>query len=72
MKIEFETLGNTYFRNETTVSFTFDDESYWFTMIESGETTDSPDVDFEPDEDLPFDLTEEMKDEMYLLAQKNI
>ena len=40
-------------------------------MIEKGDVENAPEgnfVDFIPDEDLPFELTEDMKDEMYNIA----
>lgn len=74
INIQFESRGITYFRHESSICFTFDDETYWFTMIEEGNTEDAPKgntVEFETDEELPFELTEEMKDTMYQLAWAN-
>ena len=73
MEILLETKGKTFFQNETSISFTIDGEEYWFTMIEKGDVENTPEgnfVDFIPDEDLPFELTEDMKDEMYSIAWK--
>jgi len=73
-EIQFETRGKTYFKNETSISFTFDGEEYWFSMIEEGDNENAPEgntVEFESEEDLPFELTEEMKDRMYELAWNN-
>lgn len=71
MEIAFETRGNTYFEHQTSVSFIVDGIEYWFDMVEKGDSNNAPDgneVDFNPIEDLPFELTEDMKDEMYYLA----
>jgi len=71
MDILLETKGKTFFRHETSISFRINGEEYRFTMIEKGDAEDAPEsnvVDFIPDEDLPFELTDDMKDEMYRIA----
>lgn len=73
-EINFESRGNTYFRHESSIAFDINGETYWFTMIEEGCDMTAPEennVEFETDEDLPFELTEEMKDYMYNLACTN-
>ena len=67
MEIKLETRGNTYFEHQTSISFSFDGEEYWFDMIEKGNADNREDleVDFETDEDLPFELTDEIKNEMF-------
>ena len=69
MEIKLSHISNTYFQHETSISFEIDGVEYWFDMIEKGDKQSTHvDVDFIPDEDLPFELTEEMKDEMYEIA----
>ncbi len=71
MEIAFETRGNTYFEHQTSVSFIIDGIEYWFTMTEKGDRDSAPaenEIDFISDEDLPFELTDDMKDEMYYLV----
>lgn len=69
MQIELGTRGKTYYEFQTSIMFEFDGEQFWFDMIEKGDNeTSKVDVDFIPDEDLPFELTEEIKYIMYEIA----
>lgn len=69
MKIKLETRGTTYFEHQTSMMFEIDGKGYWFDMIEKGDSESKHvEVDFIPDDDLPFELTEEMKDWMYEIA----
>ena len=77
MQIEFETRGTTYYQHETSISFNIEGVEYWFTLIEKGDDSlnltkeENNSFDFETDEELPFELTDEMKNEMYELASIN-
>jgi hypothetical protein len=74
MNIKFETRGNTYFRHESSIAYEIDGQEYWFTLIEEGDSDNAPNGNnfyFESDEELPFELSEEMEEEMYCLAWQN-
>lgn len=74
MNIKFETRGNTYFRHESSIAYEIEGEVYWFTLIEEGDSYHAPNDNnfyFETDEELPFELSEEMEEEMYRLAWEN-
>jgi len=69
--IEVSTRGTMYYEHQTSICFTINGKDYWFDMIEKGCSEDGPgkgEVTFIPDDVLPFELTEEIQDEMYILA----
>lgn len=71
--INYSHNGVTYFENQTSVCFEINGEVYWFDMIERGDNSGGElDVDFITDDELPFEITEEMKDYMYSLVTQNI
>jgi hypothetical protein len=71
-QIEFDGQGVSFYENQTEVSYIIDGEVYMFTLYEKGETHGKVDsTDFVAQSDLPFELTQEMKDEMYDLYANN-
>ena len=59
-------LGNTHTISDTNASFVIDGEEYGFTIRESGNDGGSDyEVEFLPDHDLPFELTEELKNQLF-------
>lgn len=74
IEISFGGKGKAYFQHETSISYNFNGTEYWFTMIEKGDMDDAPKgtaVEFISDDELPFELTEDMKTQMYSLAWEN-
>ncbi len=60
------TLGNTHTITDTNASFVIDGEEYGFTIRESGDISGSNyECEFLPDTDLPFELTEELKKQLF-------
>ena len=64
--IQFDGQGVGYYEHQTEVSFIIDGQDYMFTLYEKGQIDGKVDsTDFISDSELPFELTQEMKDEMY-------
>lgn len=57
-------IGHTHVTSDTNINFVIDGEEYGFTLRESGDG-DNYTAEFLPDHDLPFELTEELKNQMY-------
>lgn len=69
MEIKFGTKGKTYYEHQTSIMLEIDGEEYWFDMIEKGDADSKEiDVDFIPSDELDFELTDEMKSEMYSIV----
>lgn len=63
-------LGHTHTITDTNATFVIDGEEYGFTIRESGDYGSDYKCDFLSDHDLPFELTEEMKDQMFRLYEE--
>lgn len=61
-----------HWRHETTVWFNIDGEDYSFTLIEQGFDHNTELVEFQADEDIPFDLDEEAQDILYQLYEAEL
>jgi len=69
-------VGDTHYEHQTSVQFIIDDEEYWYTIFEKGSTKmgSKPEYNIDNDDDIPFELTEEIKDELiddYLTHEAN-
>lgn len=64
-------LGATHTVSDTNISYVINGEEYSFTLRESGDISGN-DYTFEflPDHDLPFEITEEMKDKMWSMYEQ--
>jgi len=71
-EIELIERGATFYRHETEVTFEINGRSYNFNIIETGiMDDDNPEVTIIPEDKLPFELTDELKDDLYILAINN-
>ncbi len=66
-RVEECIVGHTHHVSDTSATFYIDGEEYQFTVRESGDYGVDYKIEFLPDLDLPFELTEELKDEMFSL-----
>ena len=78
MEIEpkLSSVGVTHYEHQTSIQFTIDDEEYWFTVFARGSDNGSREIDYDidNDDDIPFELTEEIKDQLideFLLHEMN-
>ncbi len=62
-------VGSSDTITETSVGYVIDGIEYTFTIRESGDISRGGEVDILPDGDLPFELTEELKSQMYNMYQ---
>lgn len=58
-------IGATHTISDTNASYVIDGEEYGFTIRETGDMGIDYNVEFLPDHDLPFELTEELKNQMF-------
>lgn len=58
-------LGHTHTISDTNATFIIDGEEYAFTIRETGDYGIDYECEFLPDLDLPFELTEELKDQLF-------
>jgi hypothetical protein len=58
-------LGSIHTVTDTNATFVIDGEEYSFTIRETGDYGSDYECEFLPDHDLPFELTEELKDQMF-------
>jgi len=65
--ITIDSIGQTYTETQTNASFIIDGIEYTFTIFEKGPDGGEIDVDIICDTELPFELTDKMKDEMYMM-----
>lgn len=64
-------LGHTYVMSDTNINYVIDGEEYGFTLREKGSFSDNDyEYEFLPDHDLPFELTEEMKKQMWRMYEE--
>jgi len=66
MDISLDIVGSTDYRHEISVAYIIDGEQYWVTIIEEGKSDETGKATkvVETDYDFPFELTDELQDEM--------
>lgn len=63
---KLSSVGVTHYEHQTSIEMTIDGEAYWFTVFARGSDNGSNDIDYDidNDDDIPFELTQEIKDDL--------
>lgn len=70
--ITFDGVGAQYYESQTSVSYIINGKDYAFNIIEKGEVDGRvSEIDFVCESDLPFELTQGLKDELYQIYTDN-
>lgn len=63
-------VGSSHVITDTNVNYVIDGTEYGFTIRETGSIGSDYNIEFLPDHDLPFELTEELKDQLFRMYEE--